>query len=38
MLTTQNAPDLATVGWQFLATVVLYPSRTGSSTASKTPT
>ena len=25
MLTTQNAPDWATVGWQFLATVVLYP-------------
>lgn len=25
MLTTQNAPDLGTVGWQFLATVVLYP-------------
>ena len=25
MLTTQNAPDAISVGWQFLATVVLYP-------------
>jgi rod shape-determining protein MreD len=25
MLTTQTSPDPVTVGWQFLATVVLYP-------------
>lgn len=25
MLSTQGAPDLISVGWQFLATVVLYP-------------
>jgi rod shape-determining protein MreD len=25
MLQTQNSPDPVSIGWQFLATVVLYP-------------